>query len=146
MNYDELASFAQSVPRIPKRELRCHPLVIDALRWDTLHCPSFRDPLARMYDLWACPVYQDVTMEPGAWEFFEDDVVVASGNTEGGALMSSNKRPRPKGFDETNVFTAWRHRYAYLSKAGAVAAIKKGYRRRERHTANQQVRRGLGDE
>lgn len=82
MNYDELAEWASSTPRLPKRELRCHQLAVDALRWDTLHCPIHRDPLARIYDLIACPVYVHNDMEPGAWEIYEDGVKVAEGNTE----------------------------------------------------------------
>jgi hypothetical protein len=82
VNYDELAELANSMPRIPKKELKCHQLVVDYLRWDTLHHPVHRDPISRAYEAWACPVYVDNTMEPGAWEFYEDGALKASGNIE----------------------------------------------------------------
>ncbi len=79
MNYDELAAFAQSMPRIPKRELKCHPLVLEALRWDTLHRPVHREPLARWYDFNQIPVYEDGTLAPGEWKLYEDGEVTQSG-------------------------------------------------------------------
>jgi len=82
MTYDDLVRLVNSMPRVPKRELRCHPLVIDYLRWDCRYHPVHRDPLAKIYDLWACPVTVVSIMEPGAWEFYEDDVLVRAGNTE----------------------------------------------------------------
>ncbi len=72
MNYDELAAFVQTMPRIPQRELWCHPLVVEALKWDTLHHPVRREPLARWYDFNQIPVFTDDTYAPGQWKIFED--------------------------------------------------------------------------
>lgn len=79
MNYDDLASLASSMPRLPKRELRCHPYVVSQLREETQRTSSHHTDLWRAYDLLACPVYEDPDMFFGTWEFYEDDVIVASG-------------------------------------------------------------------
>jgi len=68
---------------LPKRELRCHPLVVMRLREETWRAPASRSRLWNYYDLNPCPVYEDPSMEPGAWEMREDGIAVASGNTEG---------------------------------------------------------------
>ena len=79
MTYDELAQFAASMPRIPKRELKCHPSVTEALRNYT------RDGEYTVYDevmakLTGIDIFEVETMDSGAWEIFEDDVLKASGN------------------------------------------------------------------
>jgi hypothetical protein len=81
VNYDELASLVSSMPRIPKREMWCHPVVVMQLREETWWQPFSRSGLWRMYDLLACPVYEDPSMDFGAWEIREDGEVTASGNT-----------------------------------------------------------------
>ena len=58
----------------------CHPLVTRALREEAWWTTSARSPLWNLYDLYACPVYEDVTMELGAWEFREGGRVVKAGN------------------------------------------------------------------
>lgn len=44
------------------------------------------------------------------------------------------------GWDEEDCFTGWRHYLVYLHKAGAKAAIKRRYRRRERRQAKGGIR------
>jgi len=82
MTYEELTVFASSISRLPKRELRCHPIVVMQLREETQWTSSHHTQLWRIYDLLACPVYEDPLMEMGAWEIHENGVVVAAGNTE----------------------------------------------------------------
>lgn len=82
MNYDDLASLVSHFPRIPRRELRCHPFVIMQLREEAQWVTSHHTPLWKAYDLLACPVYEDPSMDMGAWEIRENGVVTASGNTE----------------------------------------------------------------
>ena len=50
------------------------------------------------------------------------------------------KRPI-KNADEEDAFTAWRHLYCYLGRAGVRSRIKRRYRRRERHEAKDQIRK-----
>lgn len=52
-----------------------------------------------------------------------------------------NRRPI-KGPDEQDALTSWRRRFVWTQRAGAVRAVKRRYRRRERHAA----RRALRDE
>lgn len=47
-----------------------------------------------------------------------------------------------KGWDEQDALTGWRRVYAHLQRAGATSAVKRRYRRRERHDAKRQVRQG----
>jgi hypothetical protein len=82
MTYDELAQFAASMPRIPKWELKCHPMVIAALRWETQAFPARKSMLYNVYDMLACPVYEDPLMEPGAWEIHKDGELHAAGNID----------------------------------------------------------------
>jgi hypothetical protein len=81
VNYDELAALVNSMPRIPRRELRCHPVVVMQLREEARWTGSRHTYLWKVYDLLACPVFTDPAMDCGAWEVCENDVVVASGNT-----------------------------------------------------------------
>lgn len=79
MNYEELAALVNSMPRIPRHELKCHPSVVVALREESWWKSSSRSRLGNLYDLLTCPVYEYSSMEPGAWEIYEDDVLVDSG-------------------------------------------------------------------
>lgn len=84
MDYSELVAFARSMPHIPARELKCHPLVVTYLREETWWLPASRSWLWNYYDslsrLSAVPVYEDPSMDMGAWEIREDGVVIVSGN------------------------------------------------------------------
>jgi hypothetical protein len=80
VNYDELAAFAESVPRVPKRELWCHPLVAMALRQETPY--RVHSPFGAWYELNSIPVFEDPAMGVGAWEVREDGEVTQSGNIE----------------------------------------------------------------
>ena len=46
---------------------------------------------------------------------------------------------------ETDVFTGWRHRLAYLYRPGVKSKIKKLARARERREAKSRIRRGDDD-
>lgn len=81
MNYDELARMAESMPRIPKRELKCHPSVAAALRGleydnETVTLFGFA---ALGTGLLGIPVFEDDTLPWGAWKIYEDDEVAAAG-------------------------------------------------------------------
>lgn len=81
-SYEELAKLVNAMPRIPKHEMKCHPLVMMLLREESWWSPHSRSDLWNYYDLLSCPVFIDQTMEPGAWEIYEDNVLIKFGNTE----------------------------------------------------------------
>ena len=56
--------------------------------------------------------------------------------------MSKTTRPplKQQG-EETDTFTRWRRLYCYLQRAGVTSGIKRDYRRRARHKANEETRR-----
>lgn len=83
MTYDELVSLANAMPRIPRRELKCHPAVIIALRAqypepvDVVTVLGFASLPQNLLDI---PVYVDLTLGWGEWFLKEDGLTVASGN------------------------------------------------------------------
>lgn len=57
-------------------------------------------------------------------------------------MSSMGRRFLPLTCDEVDAFTGWRHLYCYLTRAGVKADIKRKYRRRERHEAKRNLRKG----
>lgn len=49
-------------------------------------------------------------------------------------------------WDEEDAYTSWRKYYCYLSKAGAVKAIKKRTHRRERREGKKEIKDQLKEE
>jgi hypothetical protein len=78
VNYDELAGFMWNMPRIPRRELKCHPAVIIALQAQEKPEDPVT-PLALGIAITGIPVYVDLTLGWGEWHLKEDDLTVASG-------------------------------------------------------------------
>lgn len=55
--------------------------------------------------------------------------------------MSMGKRRLKRSAGEEDALSRWGRKYlCYLSRAGTVADIKRGYRRRERNRARQDIR------
>lgn len=82
MDYNELAEFAQNMPRIPRREMRCHPLVLTALRsgFSVQELASKLGYLGLPNNLMTMNVFEVPVMDPGAWEILEDGEITATGN------------------------------------------------------------------
>ena len=76
---DDLAALLGELPRLPQRELHCHPAV---LRYLELTAPP-REPdppwTGSIGHLTGIPVIEKPDMERGAWELREDGKVVKSG-------------------------------------------------------------------
>ena len=81
MNYDELAALVGSLPRIPKREIKCHPSVVVALRESSgpVSAVTAFGFVDMPRDLLFFPIFEDDTLTWGEWYLREDDEVVASG-------------------------------------------------------------------
>lgn len=47
---------------------------------------------------------------------------------------------------EQDALTSWRRFYVWTQRAGAVSAVKRRYRRRERRAARDEVRHYTGDD
>lgn len=80
MNYEELADLVKGMPKIPRRELKCHPSVVVALRRavpvDTVTVFGFATIGP---DLRNIQVYEDDSLAWGEWFLKEDGLTVASG-------------------------------------------------------------------
>jgi hypothetical protein len=83
LTFSELAAFVNNVPRIPRRELRCHSSVVEALRAATGPVPVEAPPgysVSLLQDLLSVPVCtDDEKFAWGEWRIEEDGRHVASG-------------------------------------------------------------------
>ena len=60
--------------------------------------------------------------------------------------MSKPPKRHIKGWDEEDVYTAWRKLYCWTQRAGAVKKVKKRTHRRERREADAQIKEQLNEE
>jgi hypothetical protein len=74
-DFSEFVRFANSLPRVKRTELHCHPGVVIALRQAAPpeEYPPWKPPMGTI------DLIVSADMEPGAWEIREDGEVIKSG-------------------------------------------------------------------
>ena len=82
LSYGELCELMSQMPRISRRELKCHPVVTELLR------EQYPSETACTFgiipsELLAIPIFEDPDMPEGAWKIFEDGEEASSGNIGG---------------------------------------------------------------
>lgn len=78
----EISNLLETMPRIPKKELKCHPSVTAALRATDGPVPVMCGEHERYIlgrDLLDIPIYEDEDLAVGSWFIYEDDRLVAFG-------------------------------------------------------------------
>jgi hypothetical protein len=80
VNFNDLTYLMRNMPRIPRRELKCHPSVVEALRSEVpVEAVAGFGFCQLKPDLLNIQVYEDYTLGWGEWFLKEDDITVASG-------------------------------------------------------------------
>jgi hypothetical protein len=84
LSLTDIANLIAAMPRIPKRELHCHPFVVVALRNMTRDGEyTAADELARLTGI---DIFEDATLPLGCWKLKENGEVVKWGNIISGTV------------------------------------------------------------